>query len=182
MLKVDDIEQDSKLNNLRMVGIPEEEGEMLQQKVLEVVNEKLNLQTICETDINMCYRLGKVNESRTRDLIVRFNSREKRNLVYQCRRNMPRETQPIYINEDLTLWRNKLFYDARSLKKSGRLTAVWTQEGTIFIKTSESSDPVAVKTHSEMRNALNPYENSECFDSGSYTKEQLDYDSDIIDE
>ena len=32
ILKMDDIEQDSKLDNLRMVGIPEEEGEILKNE------------------------------------------------------------------------------------------------------------------------------------------------------
>ncbi len=183
MLKIDDIEQESKLNNLRLVGIHEEEAEILQQKVVEIIRDKLNLQAINGSDINTCYRLGKPNESKTRDVIVRFNSRDKRNLIYQCKRNMPRENQPIYINEDLTLRRNKLFYDARSMKKSGRLTAVWTQEGNIIIKTSESSDPLPVKTHRDLRNALNPEdENTNVSDYDSYTIDQLDYDSDIIDE
>ena len=156
---------------------------MLQQKILEIVNEKLNLQNIHEKDINSCYRLGKTNEPRTRDVIVRFGSREKRNLIYQCRRNMPREDQPIYINEDLTPRRSKLFYDARRMKKSGRLAAVWTQDGNIIIKTSDSSDPVPVKTHIDLRNALYPDENTDNIeypDDNSFTIDQLDYDSDII--
>ncbi len=182
MLKMDDIEQDSKLDNLRIVGIPEEEEEILQQKVLEIANEKLNLQTINEEDINLCYRLGKANQSKTRDVIVRFSSREKRNLIYRCRRNMPREDHPIYINEDLTTRRNKLFYDARSMKKSGKLTAVWTQEGNVIIKTSESSEPIPVKTQSDLRNVLNPVVSTDQFDNNSDIIDYLDYDSDIVDE
>ena len=179
ILKMDDIEQDSKLDNLRMVGIPEEEGEILKNKVIEITNEKLNLHNISESDINLCYRLGKTNESKTRDVIVRFNNREKRNLIYRCRRSMPREDHPIYINEDLTTRRNKLFYDARSLKKAGRLAAVWTQEGNIIIKTSESSEPVQVETNSDLRYALQ--ENTEQIYSNSDVN-LYDYDSDIIDE
>ncbi len=180
MLKMDDIEQESKLDNLRIVGIPEEEEEILQQKVLEIANEKLNLPTINEEDINFCYRLGKANQSKTRDVIVRFINREKRNLIYRCRRNMPREEDhPIYINEDLTSRRNKLFYDARSMKKSGKLTAVWTQEGNVIIKTSESSEPIPVKTQSDLRDVLNPVESTDQFDNNSDIIDYLDYDSDI---
>ncbi len=96
---------------------------------------------------------------------------------------MPRENQPIYINEDLTIRRNKLFYDARGLKKSGRLTAVWTQEGNIIIKTSESSEPIAVNTQSDLRNVLYPdVTETEKFDKTSDIIAMYDYDSDIIDE
>ena len=95
---------------------------------------------------------------------------------------MPRENKAIYINEDLTLRRSKLFYDARRMKRSGKLAAVWTQEGNIIIKTSKSSDPLLVKMHSDLRNALNPEENTDRLDYESYTIDQLDYDSDIMDE
>ncbi len=140
-LALDDLEQESKLNNLRMAGIVEEDGESPQEKVLKIIQEELSLQTICERDIDLCYRLGRATESKVRDILVRFHSRQKRNLVYRCRHNMPRVEAPIYINEDLTLMRSKLFYDARCKKKAGKITAVWTQEGTIIIKTNDSSEP-----------------------------------------
>ncbi len=152
--RIDDIEQDSKMNNLRFAGIPEEEGEDLQSNVLVITKEKLNLQSISESDIDLCYRLGRSVEGKNRDILVRFQSRDKRNLIYQCRRNMPREEPPVYINEDLTLIRSKLFYDARCKKKSGRVSAVWTQEGTTVIKINESSEPLPIKTHSDLRDAL----------------------------
>ncbi len=154
----------------------------MQQRVFEIATKKLNLQTISESDIDLCYRMGKANESKTRDVILRFGCREKRNLLYRCRRNMPREDRQIYINEDLTTRRNKLFYDARSLKKSGRLAAVWTQEGNIVIKTSESCEPVAVKTQMDLKNVLNPDEyTTDKLDNLSDIIAMYDYDSDIID-
>ena len=147
--KIDDLEQDSKLNNLRIVGISEDVDigdENLQQKLLTIANGKLNLQTITEDDIDQCYRLGEPNNLKARDVIVRFNSREKRNLVFKCKRNMPREDPPIYINEDLTQPRNKLFYDARCLRKTKKIHATWTQEGNHcksyrHKRTSPSQDP-----------------------------------------
>ena len=86
---------------------------------------------------------------------------------------MHREDPPVYINEDLTLIRSKLFYDARCKKKSGRVSAVWTQEGTTVIKINASSEPLHIKTHSELSDALygnlntNPsdYEDSEDSDA-----------------
>ncbi len=159
--RIDDIEQDSKMNNLKFVGIPEEEGENLMDKVLVITNEKLNLQSISKSDIDLCYRLGRLVEGKNRDILVRFQSREKRNLIYRCRRNMPRESQPVYINEDLTLIRSKLFYDARCKKRSGKVSAVWTQEGSTVIKINPSSEPQLIRTHSDLRNALNGHLNAD---------------------
>ena len=107
--KIDSLEQDSKMKNLRIVGIPEEPSEDLQQKIFMLATQKLDLQSIEEEDIDQCYRLGKVNNLKARDVIVKFKSKERRDLVYRCRRNMPREDPPIYINEELTQSRSKLF-------------------------------------------------------------------------
>ncbi len=170
--RIDDIEQESKMNNLRFVGIPEEEGEDLQNKVLVIIKEKLNLQSICANEIDLCYRLGRAVEGKHRDIMVRFQSRDKRNLIYRSRRNMPREDQPVYINEDLTLRRSKLFYDARCKKKAGRVSTVWTQEGTILMRINDSSQPLHIRTHRDLRDALygnrsadpSEYEDSDAFE------------------
>ncbi len=67
---------------------------------------------------------------------------------------MPRENTPIYINEDLTQLRNKLFYDARRMRKSEKIQAVWTQDGNIIIKRTSSSEPEVIKTHGDLRNSM----------------------------
>ncbi len=67
---------------------------------------------------------------------------------------MPREDTPIFINEDLTTFRNKLFYDARCKKKSNKIHSVWTQEGSIVIKVTDTSEPVVISSHADLRNAV----------------------------
>ncbi len=152
--KMDTLEQESKLNNLRFAGIPEEEDEILKEKILNIVKVKLNLNVIGENDIDLCYRLGKSSVAKVRDVMVKFTSREKRNLIYRCRRTMPRQDPPIFINEDLTVFRNKLFYDARCKKKSNLIHSVWTQEGSIVIKVTDTSEPVVIRSHVDLRNAV----------------------------
>ena len=153
-LKLDRLEQESKLNNLRIVGIAEEDDEDLKNKVLSITKHKLNLDAVCDDDIDICYRLGKACDSKVRDVIVKFTGREKRNLVYRCKRNMPREDPAIFINEDLTQSRNKLFYDARCMKKHDKIKAVWTQDGHVMVKLTVFSDPVPIQTNNDLRNAV----------------------------
>ena len=153
-LRMDNLEQESKMNNLRIVGIPEEDHENLQKKVLSIVKQKLNIDSVEEADIDLCYRLGRTSDSKVRDVIVKFTTRDKRNLIYRCKRNMPREDPAIFINEDLTQSRNKLFYDARCMKKQGKIKAVWTQDCNIIIKVSDTSDPVPIETHRDLSNVL----------------------------
>ncbi len=179
--KIDDLEQESKLNNFCIVGIPEDvdiDDENLQQKLLTIANEKLNLQTITGDDIDQCYRFGKPNNLKARDVIVRFKSREKRNLVFKCKRNMPREDPPIYINEDLTQPRNKLFYDARCLRRTEKIHATWTQEGNVIVKVTDTSKPVPVRTHRELRSAVFSDSADMSDYSDCYNSDSLEFDVD----
>ena len=176
--RIDHLEQDSKMNNLRIVGIPEEQDENLQQKFLDITQHKLNLASVEEDDIGQCYRLGKTRDGKDRDVIVKFTSRETRNLVYSCRRNMPREDQPVYINEDLTQPRSKLFYTARHMKKSEKILATWTQDGNIFVKVTDSSEPNLIKNHRDLRNAVFPGSDIRSYYSESSNVEDTDMDSD----
>ncbi len=57
----------------------------------------------------------------------------------------------IYINEDLTLHRAKLFHDARQLVKQKRLHSTWTQQGNIMLKKNEEDRPTAVYDNEELR-------------------------------
>ncbi len=175
--RIDNLEQDSKMNNLRIVGIPEEQDENLRHRILTIVQQKLNLETIGEIDIGKCYRLGKAKDSKVRDVIAKFTSRDSRNLVYSCRRNMPREDQPVYINEDLTQPRSKLFFTARRLKKSEKIIATWTQDGKIFVKVTDSSEPVLIKTHADLRNEVFPGSDNQSYCSESSNFEDSDVES-----
>ncbi len=154
------LEQQSKMKNLRIVGLPEENGEDLEEKIIDLVQDNLNLTTIDSSDIETTCRLGKAAHSKTRDVLVRFRDEDTRNLIYKCRRNIPREAH-IYINEDLTTMRGKLYYDARQLKKAGRLSSVWSQDGNIIIKMTKSSLPRPVESYTQLQNLLNHYEDEE---------------------
>ncbi len=154
------LEQQSKMKNLRIVGLSEENGEDLEEKIIDLVQDNLNLTTIDSSDIETACRLGKVTREKTREVLVRFRDEDTRNLIYKCRRNIPREAH-IYINEDLTAMRGKLYYDARQLKRAGRLFSVWSQGGNIIIKMTESSIPRPVESYTQLQNLLNPRQDEE---------------------
>ena len=99
--------------------------------------------------------MGKHSHTKARDILVTFSSREKRDAVYHNKRNMPRdETNPVFINEDLTLHRGKLFYQARLKKKSGKLNSTWTQNGTVMVKIDADGSPYAVNNYAELKELL----------------------------
>ena len=41
--------------------------------------------------------------------------------------------QGVYINEDLTKYRNHLFKLARDLKKDGKIYSTWTYDGRVYV-------------------------------------------------
>lgn len=54
----------------------------------------------------------------------------------------------VYINEDLTRERSKLFYDARKLKKKGKIADCWTSDGKVVVKCKIDNRSVISQIHS----------------------------------
>ncbi len=149
----DAIEQELKARNLVIHGIPEIAGETLKSKLVDLSENVLGISMKC-SDIENVYRLGKVIEDTPRKLLVKFRSKKMRDKVYQNRKKTPIDPLSncnVYINEDLTQHRSKLFHDARKLVKSGRLHSTWSQYGNVMVRTTNDDKPVPVYNHVDLR-------------------------------
>lgn len=96
--RLDYIDDQSRRNNLRIVGIPEEQGEnweQCQMKVTKLIEEKLN---IPEVNMERAHRIGKNTGQRTRDIVAKFVRFPERNAVFRARSKL--KGTNIYINED----------------------------------------------------------------------------------
>ncbi len=152
---IDRLEQDKKMNNIRIVGIPEEEDKDIREKVLETTKKLKLPKQIQDEDLHRVCRMGRQRLNKSRDILVTFKQHEIRDIVYQNKMTMPRdENQPTFINEDLTLHRGKLFYQARLKKKAGKLYTTWTQNGTVMVKTDVDAVQCAVSTYAELKDLL----------------------------
>ncbi len=171
--RLDCLEQSSKSKNVRIVGLPEINNVDLTKQVTEL----LSLPNINEEDIQSTYRLGKERDGKRRDVIVRFVSQEKRDIFYSKRKETPKgnDNKKAFINDDLTPFRSKLFFDVRRLAKSNRIDSAWTQEGNIIIKVNKDAAPVAITTHEELRSKVfgSRIENSDIESELSYSIENL---------
>ena len=116
----------------------------------------INIPSVTEEDIDSTYRLGKQREGKVRDVLVKFSSKKKRDLYYSRRKDTPKDVNNMkaFINEDLTPYRSKLFFDARCLVKRKRLHSTWTQGGNIMIKAEAYDTPVPVFSHEDLRSIL----------------------------
>ena len=133
--KVDDLEQLSRQNSVRINGIPESEREDTDQIIIKLAKEKLgrDLQT---TDIVTSHRLGKPRPDKPRVIIARFVTHSTKTSLIKNGKRL--KNTNISVNEDLTQIRSKLAYEARTLQRAEKIQQTWTRDGTIYVKINDT--------------------------------------------
>lgn len=138
--QVDQAEQYSRRNCLRISGIQESSNENTDEIVLKMASDiGSGIQLI---DIDRSHRIGNPNRNRTkpRDIIVKLSTYRARADFYKKRTSLKDKGYlRVFVNEDLTRRRSGLLYQARALMKSGNLKGAWSSDGTILIKTNDES-------------------------------------------
>ena len=142
--KIDDLEQHGRRDSLGISGIPEkEEHDNTDAAILQICEAIKVDPPVQPTDIAVSHRLGRPTEGKTRQVIVKFATRNVRERVYSAKKELKNvrdqeNMSHIYINEDLTKFRANLARDARALRNSGLITDTWTQYGKIIVKNKQN--------------------------------------------
>ena len=157
-ITIDDLEQHGRKGSIRVFGLPEDTPGQVDEKIVTLVNEHLKVRPpIALEDVEVAHRLGKPPEqtvvlesdqaaSQTRPtsraVIVRFASRRTKSRVMKEKKNL--KTNPfmrangtpasVYLTDDLTKRRAQLAYQARQLKREGKLSDTWVCDARIYIK------------------------------------------------
>ena len=121
---IDRIDQKQRETVVRVTGVEEESGEKLQRKIVKIAKNKLGMKKIKEEDVQEVYRAGKKKSNKTRDIVIQFTKKSTRDVFLQHKSKIPRTADPktrMYINEDLTEYRQKLLFDA-----SGKIKGAWS--------------------------------------------------------
>ncbi len=150
----DTTDQKQRETRVRVTGVDEENEENLQKKVVKIAKNKLGMK-IKEEDLQEVYRAGKKKTNKTRDIVIQFTKKCTRDVYLQHRKKIPRTPDPkarMYINEDLTEYRQKLLFDARQVAKNGKIKGAWSQHGNIMILKKEGG-PTTVRDYNELRTA-----------------------------
>ena len=135
---VDNMEQHSQRNCLRITGVAETDTESTDEFVINLtrtIDVDLSSQ-----DIDRSHRLGKSNQDRNgttrpRDITVKFTSYRMRAKFYKARVLIKdRGFRGVFINENLTKPRSKLLDEARRRLKSKQVKGAWSFDGFIFVK------------------------------------------------
>lgn len=130
---MDETEQYSRRNSLRISKIPESQDENTDHIVLKVA-ETVGV-NISPSDIDRSHRVGKYGNNLTRDILVKFGTYRARERLIKSRKHLKgSDLDGVFINEDLTKIRSQLLYEARKCVKSEQLLGAWSSDGRILIK------------------------------------------------
>lgn len=129
--RLDDQEQYSRRTSVRLSGVPEEEGEDCEKKV----NDFFSLLDH-SPKINRVHRVGKKdsNSVKPRQILCQFTNYPDKKETMKLKQKLKSIKKDVYINEDLTRKRAKLFKLARDIKGEKKIDDVWTADGRIVIK------------------------------------------------
>ena len=136
--KVDEAEQYSRRNFLRVAGVPEHSSENTDDYIVDMA--KAIGADISVNDIERSHRVGRPRTPgrRPRDIIVKFVSYRVRRRVYSAGTlTKAKGFMGVYINEDLTKSRNELIRKARKMVKLKYIKSVWSSDGTILVRNGD---------------------------------------------
>jgi hypothetical protein len=122
------------------------------EDIIDSVAELMDLQ-IKKEDISTAHPLP--THKGPPKIIVKFTRRDIRNQFYNNRRKLAGkkiDKNYVYISESLTPSRKKLFGKVNNIKKTLRWKYIWTNNGKIYLKQSEST-------------SVNVFDNEEGFDT-----------------
>lgn len=136
--ELEDLQQYTRRNSLRITGIPETTNESTDQIILDLAHKHLDVALDCK-DIDRSHRVGRSNNQarNIRPILVKFTTYRARESVITKRSHLKRniETKTIYINEDLTAKKAGLAKRVRQLCKERPDSAAktWTYDGRIYL-------------------------------------------------
>ncbi len=118
--------------------LPEKAGEETDAVVRELAETKLDVK-IAAHDIVRSHRVGRKGDDKAtpRDVIASFTTHNTKSAIMRNGRKL--KGSRIYINEDMTRIRGKIAWEARQLRRDGKLIDTWTRDGIIFVKKSENN-------------------------------------------
>lgn len=149
--KLEDQEQYSRRNSIRVFGLPENKDEDIEHAVLAVFNTKM--QASCKPEhIDRVHRVGRrpINNDNTksRPVIVKFISYKYRDIVFKNKRTL--RGTGITIKEDLSTTRLSLL---KSTADKFGYRNVWTLDGVVRV--SHNGQKIAINSTADLEKLTN---------------------------
>lgn len=137
--EIDRQNQYSRRENVRIIGVQETNDENVTDIVLNMMKSlKVDVD---HNDIAACHRIGENRGSgKPRPIIIRFVNREKKYQLFRRKKELKdhSEFSKVYIHEDLTMMRLKLYHYVKNLPT---VKSVTTRDGKIvcFLKSGKKT-------------------------------------------
>lgn len=159
-------EQQCRMNNLEIIGIPQTKSENL-FTILCNIATKVGT-SLSPADVDHIHRVRRFplqqntteNQYQIPNIVVRFTHRQiKMNLLsaVKARRglttadiNVDGAARPIYLNEHLAPHNKVLFNKTRKLGMERGYTYIWVKDCKIFVRKSDSSKSVLITTEDDL--------------------------------
>ena len=102
---------------------------MLETKIIAVANDMGVVMD--ESDISVAHRIGgAMTPNKTRQVIVKFTRRKKRNEIMKKKKELKKKKKKIYVNEDLTPLRSTML---KIVKERENVKNATTRDGKILV-------------------------------------------------
>lgn len=125
--KIDQMDQATRSSNLRVFSMKETSKEDTRKVLIETLNKNMSLNLI-ESDILLCYRIGKSEQKKSRGVFLKLKDLETKKMIYSKKKLL--KGTGIVIREDLTSLRVNLLNEAIRIQG---LKNVWTEHGKIYV-------------------------------------------------
>ena len=139
------IETQRREKNLEIHGLSESDGENC-SAVVKAVIEKVTPKPVA---VAKCFRFGSTEtlsgETRIRPIMVQFDKKEDRELIYTNRSKLREYQDPVYINENLPRHLRILRGKANARKKKHNWKYIWSKNGNILLRKTDGSKVINIK-------------------------------------
>ena len=163
-----ELEQYSRRNCLLFTGVPERKDENTVQLAIDLA--KLTNVKLDRSEIDRAHRVGKPrapapgqNPASPRPLIVKYVSYLKREAVWFGRKELKQakpsrgssfaegELKNAFIQENLTRKNQEIMYQARQLRRAGKLWAVWSDGCIVKAKKTQQAATTRLNSKSDLK-------------------------------
>lgn len=170
--RLEDLQRSSRKTNIEIKNVPKSSSEDKEDLINMVL--RLGQSVDCQikrTDVRDIYRVRERKEGqKNTPIIVEFSSTilktdiQKKskafNIRYKsklCAKHLgftKSEDTPIFVSEQLTVKGSRLFFLARDLAKSKGYKFCWTAYGRVYVRRSENSPIILIKTENQVNSLI----------------------------
>ncbi|KAI5696851.1 hypothetical protein M8J75_001094 [Diaphorina citri] len=157
--KLHEMNQDMNMNKIEITGIP---PNVDANAYTEKVFEKIKVNDIVKKGDYVVEKIIKQgNKDQPKQLVVQFESKYKKEKIMQkVKEEKPAlksgditnigPSVPIYINEYLTPYNKRLFFEAKKMKNDKNYAYLWIKNGQILLKKTNASKVMRLSTMNDL--------------------------------